>query len=43
MKEGDAWELVVPPHLAYGDQQRGALIKPGSTLIFELEILKVGE
>eukprot|EP00854_Cymbomonas_tetramitiformis_P019261 gene19261-23024_t len=27
--------------LAYGDQQRGQHIKPGSVLIFELEILKV--
>ncbi|KAK3252652.1 hypothetical protein CYMTET_38061 [Cymbomonas tetramitiformis] len=41
MKEGDKWELYIPSELAYGDQQRGQHIKPGSVLIFELEILKV--
>ena len=43
MKEGDKWELYVPSELAYGNSQRGKLIKPGSLLIFELELLEVGE
>ena len=43
MKEGDKWELYVPSELAYGESQRGKLIKPGSMLIFELELLEVGE
>jgi len=35
MKEGDKWELFIPPELARGAPQRGAV------LIFELEIIKV--
>merc|ERR1712113_845113 len=43
MREGDKWELTVPSELAYGDKAVGGKIKPGSVLIFELEILKVME
>ena len=43
MKEGDKWELFLPSELAYGNSQRGQHITPGSVLIFELEILEVGE
>jgi hypothetical protein len=43
MKEGDKWELYLPSELAYGNSQRGAHITPGSVLVFELEILEVGE
>src|SRR4051812_14916138 len=40
MKEGAKWELVVPPELAYG--KRGSTgIGPDSTLVFEVELLKV--
>lgn len=41
MREGDKWELFIPSELAYGDSGRGAHIKPGSVLVFELEILQV--
>ena len=41
MKEGDKWELVLPSELAYGNSARGQHIKPGSVLIFELEIISV--
>lgn len=41
MPEGSKWRLYIPARLAYGGQQRGAKIKPFSTLIFDLEILKV--
>jgi FKBP-type peptidyl-prolyl cis-trans isomerase FklB len=43
MKEGDKWELYLPSQLAYGNSQRGKYITPGSVLVFELEILEVGE
>jgi len=43
MKEGDKYQLVLPSELAYGNSQRGEHITPGSVLIFELEILEVGE
>ena len=38
MKEGDYWEVVVPPHLGYGEKSKGKYVKPGSTLIFELRV-----
>ena len=41
MKVGDKWELYVPADLAYGTQQRGALIEPNSTLVFEIELLGI--
>jgi len=42
MSEGDKWELVIPSELAYGDRAMGPQITPGSVLIFEMEIVKVG-
>jgi FKBP-type peptidyl-prolyl cis-trans isomerase FklB len=41
MREGDKWVLVIPSELAYGDQGAGAQIPPHSTLIFEVELIKV--
>ena len=41
MKVGSKWEICIPPDLAYGDQQAGPDIGPGSTLIFELEMLSI--
>ena len=42
MSEGDKWELVIPSELAYGDRSMGPQITPGSVLVFEMEIVKVG-
>lgn len=42
MKEGGKAKLVCPPDLAYGDRPAGS-IPPGSTLIFEVELLDVME
>jgi FKBP-type peptidyl-prolyl cis-trans isomerase FklB len=41
MKVGDKWELYIPADLAYGAAQRGELIQPNSTLVFELELLGI--
>ena len=41
MPVGSKWRLFVPSSLAYGDQQAGQLIAPGSTLIFEVELLDI--
>lgn len=41
MKVGDKWELYIPANLAYGQAQRGELIEPNSTLVFELELLGI--
>ena len=43
MKVGSKWELYIPSDLAYGDRGAGALIKPGSTLVFEVELLGIVE
>jgi FKBP-type peptidyl-prolyl cis-trans isomerase FklB len=41
MPVGSKWKLFIPSNLAYGDQQAGPMIAPGSTLIFEVEILDI--
>ena len=41
MKVGSKWRLFIPPDLAYGDQGAGNVIPPGSTLIFEIELLQI--
>jgi FKBP-type peptidyl-prolyl cis-trans isomerase FklB len=43
MKVGDKWQLFVPSELAYGEEGRGNAIAPHSTLIFEVELLAIGE
>ncbi|MFY7901163.1 MAG: FKBP-type peptidyl-prolyl cis-trans isomerase [Chitinophagaceae bacterium] len=39
MTVGSKWKLFIPSELAYGDQQAGPTIAPGSTLVFEVELL----
>ena len=41
MKEGSKWQLYIPSDLAYGERGAGKDIGPNSTLIFEIELLKV--
>lgn len=41
MKAGGKRKLFVPAHLAYGERQIGAHIKPNSNLLFEIELLEV--
>ena len=43
MKEGGKYRFFIPYDLAYGGRGAGADIKPYSTLIFEVELFKVGE
>jgi FKBP-type peptidyl-prolyl cis-trans isomerase FklB len=44
MPVGSKWQLFIPPDLAYGDSPRpGGEIAPGDTLIFEVELLSIGE
>jgi len=39
MKAGSKWELFIPSNLAYGDRAQGPNNQPGSTLIFEVELV----
>ncbi len=41
MKAGSKWRLFIPSQLAYGPQGAGNVIGPNSTLIFDVELLKV--
>lgn len=41
MKEGSKWQLFVPSELAYGRVGQGSRIPPNSTLIFEIELIRI--
>jgi FKBP-type peptidyl-prolyl cis-trans isomerase FklB len=43
MPVGSKWQLFIPADLAYGDRGAGGDIGPGETLIFEVELLSIGE
>ena len=42
MPVGSKWQLFIPADLAYGDRGEGD-IGPGETLIFEVELISIGE
>ncbi|MCD8293007.1 MAG: FKBP-type peptidyl-prolyl cis-trans isomerase [Prevotellaceae bacterium] len=43
MPVGSKWELAIPYDLAYGNRESGALIKPFSALLFEVELVGIGK
>ena len=43
MPVGSKWQLFIPADLAYGDRGAGGDIGPGETLIFEVELVSIGE
>jgi FKBP-type peptidyl-prolyl cis-trans isomerase FkpA len=43
MKVGGKSKLVCPSDIAYGDQGRPPVIKPGATLVFEVELLEIAK
>ncbi len=40
MRPGDQWRIYIPAYLAYGDQEKPK-IPPGSTLVFDLELVSI--
>src|SRR2546422_4501681 len=43
MKVGGKSRLVCPSDIAYGDQGRPPVIKPGATLVFDVELLEIAK
>jgi FKBP-type peptidyl-prolyl cis-trans isomerase FklB len=41
MQVGSKWRLFIPSDLAYGDQGSGPIIGPGTTLLFEIELIEI--
>ena len=41
MPVGSKWQIYIPQNLAYADRAAGDVIKPGSTLVFDIELVGV--
>ncbi|WP_174189678.1 FKBP-type peptidyl-prolyl cis-trans isomerase [Nocardia barduliensis] len=39
MRVGGRRQLIIPPHLAYGDRGAGGTVAPGETLVFVIDLI----
>jgi FKBP-type peptidyl-prolyl cis-trans isomerase FklB len=42
MPEGSKWQIYIPSNLAYGEAGAGQAVGPHATLIFDIELIKIG-
>lgn len=42
MREGATYKFVIPASLGYGERGAGGVIPPNATLVFQVELIKVG-
>lgn len=42
MKPGSTYRFLIPPEMAYGASGAPPVIGPGATLVFQVELIKVG-
>ncbi len=41
MREGALYQFIIPPELAFGHKGLSGMIEPDSTLIFDIELIKI--